>query len=135
MIHICLYGKSLKEPTLKSIGTNINKFGDNTDIYVGTLAADEAVYAGGKIYSGVTSDNIYYYLKNKNQQSNKLSYFTLSPNVFVDNVDSVFIINEIGQIRNNGVSSYSFRPAITLLFSTKISNGNGTLSNPYEIAS
>ena len=134
--YVRLYGKSLKEPTLKSIATNINKFGDNTDMYVGTLAADEAVYAGGKIYSSVTSDNIYYYLKNKNQQSNKLSYFTLSPNVFVDNVDSVFIINEIGQIRNNGVaSSYSFRPAITLLFSTKISNGNGTLSNPYEIAS
>lgn len=61
MTHICLYGKSLKEPTLKSIATNINKFGDNTDMYVGTLAADEAVYAGGKIYSGVTRDNIYYY--------------------------------------------------------------------------
>ena len=88
----------------------MNKFADNTDMYNGTLAADEIV--------------------------NKLSYFTLSPNVFVDNVDSVFIINEIGQIWNNGVAiSYSFRPAITLLFSTKISDGNGTLSNPYEIAS
>ena len=50
----------------------MNKFADNTDMYNGTLAADEIV--------------------------NKLSYFTLSPNVFVDNVDSVFIINEIGQI-------------------------------------
>ena len=59
--YIRLYGKSLKESTLKSIGTNMNKFGDNTDMYVGTLAADEAVYAGGKIYSSVTSDNIYYY--------------------------------------------------------------------------
>lgn len=43
----------------------MNKFGDNTDMYVGTLAADEDVYAGGKIYSSVTNDNIYYYLKIK----------------------------------------------------------------------
>ena len=38
----------------------MSKFADNTDMYVGTLTADEIVYAGGK----VSTNNPYYYLIN-----------------------------------------------------------------------
>ena len=41
--NVRLNGKTTKEPTLKCDGTNMSKFADNTDMYVGTLTADEMV--------------------------------------------------------------------------------------------
>ena len=56
-----LNGETTKETTLKCNGTNMTKFSDNTDMYVGTLTADEITYAGGK--ANVINYN--YYLVNE----------------------------------------------------------------------
>ena len=125
-----LYGKTTKEPTLKCNGTNMSKFADNTDMYVGTLTADEIVYAGGKVFTS----NPDYYLINDYQKSNSLWFWSLSPNSFDGNYDYAFYVFSIGVYNANvNDSVVSFRPAVTLLSSVQITGGNGTVSNPYTI--
>ena len=132
-----LDGKTKKEPTLKCNGTNMNKFADNTDMYVGTLTADEIVYAGGK----VSTNNPDYYLINdyqKYQKSNSLYFWSLSPHHFYsDNGDYAFFVNDHGLLSDSLVSGNydSFRPAVSLKSSVQITGGNGTKANAYTIAS
>lgn len=127
-----LYGKATKEPTLKCNGRVMTKFADenNTDMYVGTLTADEIVYAGGKVYTG----NLDYYLINDYQKSNNLIFWSLSPDSFNGVDDNAFRVNGIGNLSGDLVSnSRSFRPAVTLLSSVQITGGNGTKANAYTI--
>ena len=126
-----LNGKTTKEPTLKCNGTNMSKFADNTDMYVGTLTADEIIYAGGKV-STINPDS---YLINDYQKSNPLSFWSLSPNYFDSGYDCVFIVGSEGRVSDEFVhNDISFRPAVTLVSSVQISTGNGTKSNPYVIS-
>ena len=118
-----------KEPTLKCNGTNMSKFADNTDMYVGTLTADEIVYAGGK----ADTNNPDYYLINDYQ---KTKYFwSLSPDRFFDsNRDYAFCVYlgraDFREVYSNG----SFRPSINLKPGIKITgDGVGTKEKPYEI--
>ena len=126
-----LNGKTTKEPTLKCNGTVMTKFADNTDMYVGTLTADEKVYAGGKVYT----DNPDYYLINDYQKSNLLFFCSLSPTYFYGNHDIAFYVRSDGYLSDNSVynNNFSFRPAVTLLSSTQITGGNGTKANAYTI--
>ena len=132
--NVRLNGKTTKEPTLKCNGTNMSKFADedNTDMYVGTLTADEIVYAGGK----VSTRNPDYYLINDYQKSNSLWFWSLSPSNFSSG-DSAFYVDRDGGVDNDFLvdSDYSFRPAVSLKSSAQITGGNGTKANPYEIAS
>ena len=133
--YVRLDGKTTKEPTLKCNGTNMNKFADNTDMYVGTLTADEIVYAGGKV--GTNNPN--YYLINNYQNSNGLFFWSLSPydfGSFDGNGDRAFGVDFGGylsyvDVDNNG--GFSFRPAVSLLSSVQITGGNGTKANAYTI--
>ena len=118
-----------KEPTLKCNGTTMSKFADNTDMYVGTLTADEIVYAGGK----ADTNNPDYYLINDYQ---KTKYFwSLSPDRFFDsNRDYAFCVYlgraDFREVYSNG----SFRPSINLKPGIKITgDGVGTKEKPYEI--
>ena len=125
-----LGGKTPKEPTLKCNGTNMSKFAGNTDMYVGTLTADEIVYAGGK----VNIANPDYYLINDYQKSNGLYFWSLSPFSFVDSYDSAFFVDSNGYFDSNWVNSIiSFRPAVSLKSSIQITGGDGTKENPYKI--
>ncbi len=128
-----LSDKSTKEPTLKCNGTNMNKFADNTDMYVGTLTADEIVYAGG--LTNVTND-LDYYLINDYQKTNSLSFWPLSPFSFDGYSDGVYVVFSRGFFGNDSVDSFdeSFRPAVTLLSSVQITGGNGTKENPYVVS-
>ena len=129
--YVRLIGKTTKEPTLKCNGTVMTKFADenNTDMYVGTLTADEIVYAGGKVGSGNTD----YYLIN--DYRNGLYFWSLSPYCFAGNDFAFDVISNGDVSSSNDVShSYSFRPAVTLLSSTQITGGNGTKANAYTIA-
>ena len=131
--YVRLNGKSTKEPTLKCNGTNMNKFADNTDMYVGTLTLDEIVYAGGK----VGTKNPDYYLINYYQKSNSLNFWSLSPYEFFgnDDRDLAFVVDDFGGVYDGGVDiNYAFRPAVTLLSSVQITGGNGTKANAYTIA-
>ena len=128
--NVRLNGKTTKEPTLKCNGTNMNKFSDNTDMYVGTLTADEIVYAGGK----VSTSNPDYYLINDYQKSNSLWFWSLSPSHFGSNYDYAFCVYSNGHVVNLDVSdSFSFRPAVSLKSSVQITGGNGTKANAYTI--
>ncbi len=129
--YVRLNGKTTKEPTLKCNGTNMNKFADNTDMYVGTLTADEIVYAGGKGYAV----NIGYYLINNYQKTNSLYFWSLSPSDFGGNDDFAFRVYYNGSVGNAYLfgSSDSFRPAVSLKSSVQIIGGNGTKANAYTI--
>ena len=130
--YVRLNGKTTKEPTLKCNGTVMTKFADNTDMYVGTLTADEIVYAGGKGYAV----NIDYYLINNYQKSNNLEFWSLSPRFFdIGNNDNAFTVFKNGILGGENVNSggFSFRPAVTLKSSTIIKTGNGTKSIPYTV--
>ena len=126
-----LYGKTTKEPTLKCNVTNMSKFADNTNMYVGTLTADEIVYAGGKVFTS----NPNYYLINDYQKSNGLSFWSLSPYGF-EGYDYEFKVSEDGYLNNGNVDSDSgaLRPTVSLKsFTTIQSGGDGTQSNPYIV--
>ena len=129
--YVRLNGKTTKEPTLKCNGTIMTKFADNTDMYVGTLTADEIIYAGGK----VNTNNMDYYLINDYQKTNNLYFWSLSPDEFGGNHDHAFGVRNYGYVYSTFVDYLnSFRPAVTLLSSTQITGGNGTKANAYTIA-
>ena len=131
--NVRLEGKTTKEPTLKCNGTNMSKFANNTDMYVGTLTADEIVYAGGK----VGTNNRDYYLINDYQKSKSLYFWSLSPSDFDGDYGSAFSVRSYGYVDlydvNNG-DYRSFRPAVSLKSSVQITGGNGTKANAYTIA-
>ena len=129
--YVRLYHKNPKEPTLKCNGTAMNKFGDyTTDMYVGTLTADEILYAGGKI----SNSNINY-LINDYQKSEYLSWWSLSPYYFSPVGDNAVVVDSNGYlgISRMNYSDISFRPAVSLKSGTTISGGVGTKANPYVI--
>ena len=111
----------------------MNKFADNTDMYVGTLTADEIVYAGGKMYTS----NRDYYLINDYQESHSLSFPSLSLYDSVDSFKSADTYFHIAghdcRLRESSVEYAVFRPAITLISGVKLSSGDGTISNSYKI--
>ena len=129
--YVRLYGKTIKEPTLKCNGTVMTKFADNTDMYVGTLTADEIIYAGGKVHT----DNLDYYLINDYQKSKSLYFWSLSPNYFNSRRDYALLVNYSGYVGYSDVdnNSNSFRPTITLKSSVITSQGDGTKTNAYKI--
>ena len=128
--NVRLTGKAIKEPTLKCNGTVMTKFADNTDMYVGTLTADEIVYAGGKVYT----DNPDYYLINDYQKTNNLYFWSLSPSSFFSSVDFAFVVDRNGVVSDAYVHHFnSFRPAVSLKSSVQITGGNGTKANAYTI--
>ena len=127
------------EPTLKCPVDTLYKFDDNsddviseneTDMYVGTLTADEIVYAGGK----ANENNTNYFLINNWQASNSGYFWTLSPYISFSNSDVVFIMNNYGNLSNESVNNYSsFRPSIILKSTAVITEGEGTIRKPYVI--
>ena len=123
-----IYGNKIA--SLKCNGTKLSKFSDNTDMYVGTLTADEIAHAGGK---GGTS-NTNYYLTNQYQQDGNW-WWTLSPYCFNGAYDYTFYADYDGSLDGDvGVDAIrSYRPAVNLTSSVMISGGDGTQQNPYVI--
>ena len=119
-----------KNPSLKCTGTKLNKYRDNTDMYVGTLTADEMSFAGA---TGTT--NYTHYLMNSYAKSNSLDWWGLSPNFYVaGNSDGVFLLDSDGSLYDYYVSDdVHSRPAVAIKSNIQISGGNGTQNNPYLI--
>ena len=134
--YVRLEERNPKEPTLKCNGTTMTKFRDNTDMYVGTLTADEIAYAGGGKF-----ENRYYYLMNDyvnfgGQNGNYIYWWSLSPGIFGGIYDYAFYVENDGYLRNIVVDDgYSvLRPSVSLKSNTTIVlGGEGTMSNPYVI--
>ena len=124
-----------KNPSLKCTGTKLNEYRDNTNMYVGTLTADEMSFAGA-----TGSTNYTHYLMNNYAKSNYLSWWGLSPSIYdaekLGGNGSAFRLVSDGSLGYyfdvSDVSFYS-RSAVTLLSSTIIKTGNGTKSNPYTV--
>ena len=123
-----------KSPSLKCNGTKLSKYKDNTDMYVGTLTADEISFAGAISRSG----NYTYYLMNNYTRSKYSHWWSLSPYSYNGelNFDLVFLHDFNGSLDwgNYNVSEPAFyRPSITLKPNIQISSGNGTQNNPYVV--
>ena len=134
--YVRLEGKTTKEPTLKCNGTNMNKFSDDTDMYVGTLTTDEIMFAG----KNMSTNNTIYYLINSYQKTNILNYWTLSPSNYGSGADQVYYIDYNGSVTSQFIGPQvqqqkivSFRPSINLKSGILISGGDGTISNPYTV--
>ena len=129
--YIRLEGQSTKTPTNKCNGTILNKYNDNTDMYVATITADEITYAGGKY----NSTNYGYYLLNDYQRINTIYWWSLSPNYWYGSHSYSFYVYSSGRFNYSSVSSddYGSRPAVSLKSSTSISSGEGTKNNPYTV--
>lgn len=131
---IRLGGKTTKEPTLKCLGTKMTMFGDDTtNMYVGTLTADEVVFAGLKIYTENTNN----YLINDYQNSKSFDFWIITPSGFTSGNGGAFsfFLNQNGSLNdeNNVGTSRAFRPSINLKFDIAINSGDGTKTNPYTI--
>ena len=117
-----LWGKGVeKNATLKCSSEE-----DSISDYIGTITADEVVYAGGQAgYS-----NKFYYLY-ENAQS---YYWPLSRSGFDNDSDRAFFVYSDGVLFYNVVNDdYGVRPAVTLATGTQIMSGDGTIGNPYKI--
>ena len=120
-----------KTPSLKCTQAN-DKFttsislGNGDSTYpVGLITADEVAYAGGK-YS---TSNSSYYLYSGNW------YWTISPNDFNSGGSRVWYVSFTGYLSADYVhNSMGLRPVISLKSDTTFS-GNGSMSQPFEIAS
>ena len=123
-----------KNPSLICTGTKLNKYKDNTDMYVGTLTADEMSFAGA---TGTSNDT--HYLMNSYAKSNSLSWWGLSPSHYdaKNSMDEAFLLNYNGSLYDNVLIFSDYygcsRPAVTLLSNIQISSGDGTQQNPYIV--
>ena len=124
-----------KQPSNVCTGTKISKYRDNTNMYVGTLTADEIAFAGGK---GASNTN--YYIMNTYAQSN-LNWWALSPSYWNgvgsgDGALGVFYYGNLGDYLVNYDDDHVARPAVTLKIGTTLSNvagQDGTKDHPYVI--
>lgn len=131
--YIRLFGQNANTPTNKCNGTILDKYNDNTDIYVATLTADEIVYAGYTTVGDI-ADNCYLYDDNFGG-----CLWTLSPCDFLGGYFSEILYIDNGTLSCTGLSpelsgiNISTRPAIQLKSTIGISGGDGTQSNPYVV--
>ena len=126
-----------KKPSFICSGTKINKYKDNMDMYVGTLTADEMSYAGA-----TDLENYTHYLINSYVKKNGLNWWGISPSgvYYNDGIimyTTAFILDSSGSLYNQTPTDEDtyYRPAVTFKSNIKISSGDGTKENPYEIAS
>lgn len=120
-----------KTPSLNCTGTKLTKFRDNTDMYIGTLTADEMSFAGAS-----DSENLNYYLMNEYVKDNGLHWWSLTPKMFngFEGRPSVFLLSAVGLLGADSVGRDDyFRPVIILKSGTIIEDGSGIIGDPYII--
>ncbi len=108
--------------------TTSTSTGNGSLIYpVGIMTTDEVMLAGGAF--GVANDSYYLYTGN--------GMWFLSPHVYVNIDAGVFAEGADGCIGYTGVNNTDWeigvRPSVSLVSSTEISSGNGTVDSPYII--
>ena len=108
-----------KIPTLNCLGTTLNS-------KIGLITVDEAIYAG-LIFNKDNSEN---YLINKDITT---SWWTSSLATYSDKDFNPILVNSNGRLINNisGMTYQSLRPVINLNRKVMVTNGDGTINNPY----
>ena len=130
-----------KKPSLSCSGTKITKFNDEneTDMYVGTLTADEMSFAGT-----CNSTNYNCYLMNTYAKDNFLYWWSLSPVIFYEEYGygTAFFLSSNGYLDYRSVrDDYYSRPAVSLVSTVSVTTKTdtettgqpGTINNPYVI--
>ncbi len=94
------------------------------DYPIGLITADEVVFAGGR--PSISNDSYYLYLNSY--------YWTMNPYYFNGSNARVDALYSTGYLSDNSVSgSRCIRPVINLDSNVEITQGDGTISNPYVI--
>lgn len=90
---------------------------------VGTITADELIFAGNTIKTDNTTNFLY----------NGSSYWTMTPAFYNGSLAYNFIWNNSKVGVSKTSDPYGIRPVITLKKDTKVISGDGSLSTPYKI--
>ena len=101
---------------------------------IGLMTADEIVFAGGSINSGLTNPYAWYYTNSEgNSITNSSSWWTMSPSKWDGTKANVWIVDGNGKLDENGnvSTSYAVRPVISVYSDVYVMSGNGTPENPY----
>ena len=122
--------------TLKCNGTVLNKYSDNTDMYVSALTANEIILSG---INESTGNNNYlmnsYSLSQTLEENNYtgINFWTLSPAYFDGLRSYAYSLNSNGNLTATDVldTNTTFRPAIVLKNTNLVLSGEVTKSNPY----
>ena len=86
------------KPMLKCNGIRMNKFGDDTTMYVGTLTADEVIYAGMTNPEWFAFPDYTNFLQNDYTRiNNDLGWWTFSPVMYEDGATYVWYVSNYGQ--------------------------------------
>ena len=114
--------------------TNANdKFSINSSIGngklnypVGTLTADEAMYAGAQV--NIVNTNYYLNVGER--------YWTMTPHSYDSSwsVNRIWYVDSTGGIYGTYVMDFGVRPVINLRSDIKITSGNGTSDSPYVVS-
>ena len=120
--------------TLKCFGTKMSKFGDNvTEMYVGTLTANEIMYAGHM----TANKNNYTYLRNEYSIAENKMHFTFSPAYLESGNNAKTYLywfgDGLGITANLSFAPLNFRPSIILKSNSAFISGDGTINKPYQI--
>lgn len=142
--YLRLSGANGYQPSFKCNGTILNEFADvegvstKSPMYVATITANEAVYAG-TIMNGSKINYDYYLaiMPELDADPNGFRFWTLSAATFYD-ADNVFEVSDNGYLtfdQNDYAldSRFGFRPAISLKKNILFDSGDGTKTNPYEV--
>ena len=119
-----------KKPSLVCTGKKLTNYADSTNMYVGTLTADEMSFAGA-----YGTSNYAYYLMNDYAKNNYLYWWSISPYYFDEEngYDLLFFLTYDGYLDADGDFGRSSRPAVSLKSGSVITSGEGTLEKPYII--
>jgi len=130
--YVRLYGNTTKTPTLKCTGNMLNNWADKTPMYVGTLTADEVVYAG----TSTSTPNYNYYLLNPNYNTiYSIPTLSLSQLHYYGN-DTVLNLTYEGYLLTYYTDvniDMDLRPSVILKPGVNLSVGDGTIEKPYEV--
>lgn len=104
--------------------------GESIDSYIGTLLADEVVYAGSiRRSNGPTLNNTFYLFNNAQD-----SYWILAYSFYSEGQYYAFNMDSTGHLGAKNITSTSgVRPAITLKPGVQYRKGNGSRTNPYKV--
>ena len=143
--YIRLGGQGIRTPMNKCNGTILNKFNDNTEMYVATLTADEIVFAGiannakPSLFDYESYSSWSYLINNNQILSDSIQMYSISPYYY--SYSSSFTFSSSFRLIFNGGfggnmpsnESFGSRPSIQLKSTIGISEGDGTQQNPYVV--
>ena len=91
---------------------------------VGLLSYDEVVYAGG--YTNQNNSNYYLY-------NSSIAWWTMGPSNFCGEGSYIWYVSSAGAINCSNYDGRLLRPVLILTADTKISDGDGTINNPFVV--